>query len=129
MCTLKSGLRSALPSPRGSSAAGGDGRKPFVEGNQHDAEPAGVSGQQPDIRGLRESLDEGDDGIVGLIAQRGRIVADIARLKEHGTSAIRDEDRERRVLAGVEAVAAELGGSPSLVSTMFRGLIGGAGAN
>ncbi len=95
-----------------------------MEGSQHDAEPAGVSGQQPDISGLRESLDEVDNGIVGLIAQRGRIVADIARLKEHGTSAIRDEDRERRVLAGVEAVAAELGVSASLVRRIFRELIG-----
>ncbi len=83
-----------------------------------------MSGQQPDIGGLRASLDEVDSGIVGLIAQRSRIIADIARLKEHGTSAIQDADRERQVLAGVETVATELGVSTSLVRTIFRELIG-----
>ena len=83
-----------------------------------------MSGQQPDISDLRRSLDEVDSGIVGLIAQRGRVIAEIARLKEHGTSAIQDADRERQVLAGVEAVAADLGVSATLVRRIFRELIG-----
>jgi chorismate mutase / prephenate dehydratase len=92
--------------------------------SQPDEEAASVSGQKPDISGLRQSLDEVDSGIVGLIAQRSRLIADIARLKEAGTSAIQDADRERQVLAGVEAVAAELGVSASLVRRVFRELIG-----
>jgi chorismate mutase / prephenate dehydratase len=95
-----------------------------MEGKQPDEEPARLSGQQPDISGLRRKLDEVDSGIVGLIAQRGRIVADIAQVKENGSAAIQDPDRERRVLAGVEAVATELGVSASLVRTIFRELIG-----
>jgi chorismate mutase/prephenate dehydratase len=83
-----------------------------------------VSDQQPDISDLRRSLDGVDSGIVGLIAQRGRLIAEIGRLKEHGTSAIQDADRERQVLAGVEAVAADLGVSASLVHRIFRELIG-----
>jgi chorismate mutase/prephenate dehydratase len=83
-----------------------------------------VSGQQPDISDLRRSLDEVDSGIVGLIAKRSRVIAEIARLKEHGTSAIQDADRERQVLAGVEAVAADLGVSAILVRRIFRELIG-----
>ena len=83
-----------------------------------------MSGQQPDISDLRRSLDEVDSGIVGLIAQRSRVIAEIARLKELGTSAIQDADRERQVLAGVEAVAADLGVSASLVHRIFRELIG-----
>ena len=83
-----------------------------------------MSDQRPDISDLRRSLDEVDSGIVGLIAQRGRLIAEIGRLKEHGTSAIQDADRERRVLAGVEAVAADLGVSASLVRRIFRELIG-----
>ena len=83
-----------------------------------------MSGQQPDISDLRQSLDEVDSGIVGLIAQRSRVIAEIARLKEHGTSAIQDADRERQVLAGVEAVAADLGVSAILVRRIFRELIG-----
>ena len=85
---------------------------------------ASVSDQRPDISDLRRSLDGVDSGIVGLIAQRGRLIAEIGRLKEHGTSAIQDADRERQVLAGVEAVAADLGVSASLVRRIFRELIG-----
>ena len=44
-------------------------------------------------------------------------------MKEGGTSAIRDADRERQVLAGVEAEAADLGVSASLVRRIFRELI------
>jgi chorismate mutase / prephenate dehydratase len=95
-----------------------------MDGTQPDEESVRMSGQQPDISGLRRRLDEVDSGIVGLIAQRGRIVADIAQAKEGGSSAIQDPDRERRVLAGVEAVATELGVSASLVRTIFRELIG-----
>jgi chorismate mutase len=79
--------------------------------------------QQPDIGELRRSLDQVDSGIVGLIAQRTRVIAEIARMKEHGTSAIQDADRERQVLAGVAAQAGELGVSPSLARRFFRELI------
>ena len=82
-----------------------------------------MNGEQPGIGELRRSLDEVDSGIVGLIAQRSQVIAEIARLKEGGTSAIRDADRERQVLAGVEAEAADLGVSASLVRRIFRELI------
>src|SRR5580704_5170033 len=87
-------------------------------------EAGSVTDQQPDLGDLRRSLDEVDSGIVGLIAQRGRLITDIARLKQDGSSAIQDADREQRVLAGVETVAAELGVSASLVRRIFRELIG-----
>ena len=82
-----------------------------------------MSEQQPDITGLRQGLDEVDGGIVRLIAQRADLVAAIARAKQQGTSAIRDADSEQRVLDGVEAVAAEVGVSASLVRRIFRELI------
>src|ERR1700760_1050397 len=52
-----------------------------------------------------------------------RIITEIGRRKEHGTSAIQDADRERRVLARVEDVATDLGVSASLVRRIFRELI------
>lgn len=94
-----------------------------MEPNRPDKEPS-VSDQQPKIGGLREQLDEVDSGIVGLIARRGRIIADIASAKEHSGTAVQDADRERQVLAGVESVAMELGVSASLVRRIFRELIG-----
>jgi chorismate mutase / prephenate dehydratase len=82
-----------------------------------------VTKQQPDLAGLRQGLDEVDGGIVRLIAQRRELISAIAQVKEQGTSAIQDPDRERRVLDGVMAVAADLGVSASLVRTIFRELI------
>ncbi|HEY2523140.1 MAG TPA: bifunctional 3-deoxy-7-phosphoheptulonate synthase/chorismate mutase [Streptosporangiaceae bacterium] len=82
-----------------------------------------MTNQQPDIGDLRRNLDEVDTGIVGLIAQRMRLITEIGQRKQHGTSAIQDADRERKVLAGVEDVAADLGVSASLVRRIFRELI------
>ncbi|HXP58571.1 MAG TPA: bifunctional 3-deoxy-7-phosphoheptulonate synthase/chorismate mutase [Streptosporangiaceae bacterium] len=86
-----------------------------------------MDGQQPgqpgELGDLRRNLDEVDSGIVGLIAQRMRLITEIGQLKQHGTSAIVDTDRERRVLAGVEDIATDLGVSASLVRRIFRELI------
>ena len=78
--------------------------------------------EQQDLSGLRQSLDDVDSGIVHLIARRSGIIAAIAQAKEQGTGQIQDSDRERAVLAGVEAVAADLGVSASLVRRIFREL-------
>jgi chorismate mutase/prephenate dehydratase len=82
-----------------------------------------MGGQHPEVSGLRQDLNGVDREIVRLIAQRFSIVAAIARAKEQGASGIRDAGREHRVLAGVEAAAAELGVSASLVRRIFRELI------
>jgi chorismate mutase / prephenate dehydratase len=83
-----------------------------------------VNGQQSDIGDLRRDLDEVDSSIVSLIAQRSRLIAEIAGLKQAGTAALQDADRERAVLAKVEALANELGVSASLMRRIFRELIG-----
>jgi len=82
-----------------------------------------VTEQQPDIADLRQGLDEVDQGIVRLIAQRRELIAAIAQVKEQGTAAIQDPDRERKVLDGVVAAATDLGVSASLVRTIFSELI------
>src|ERR1700734_584433 len=85
-------------------------------------DPAGA--EQADLSDLRASLDEVDKGIVSLIAQRGRIISDIAGVKQQGSGAIQDTDRERRGPPGGGATARDLGVSASLVRTIFRELIG-----
>ena len=82
-----------------------------------------MNGQRPDIAGLRQDLDEVDSGIVRLIAQRHDIITAIAEVKEHGAAGIQDAERERQVLEGVAAAAADLGVSASLVRRIFRELI------
>ena len=79
--------------------------------------------QQPEVSGLREDLDELDAGIVALIARRAGLISAMARAKEHGTGSIQDAGRERQVLDGAAARAAELGVSASLVRRIFRELI------
>ena len=105
------------------AAAGPAVVETLVERTQPDREAGSVSEQQQDITGLRQSLDEVDSGIVRLIARRSGIIAAIAEVKEQGSALIQDADRERRVLAGVEAVATDLGVSASLVRRIFRELI------
>src|SRR5580692_2612522 len=82
-----------------------------------------MNGQRPDIAGLRQDLDEVDSGIVRLSAQRHDIITAIAEVKEHGAAGIQDAERERQVLEGVAAAAADLGVSASLVRRIFRELI------
>jgi len=82
-----------------------------------------MNGQRPDISGLRQDLDEVDSGIVRLIAQRRDIITAIAEVKQHGAAGIQDAERERKVLDGVAAAAADLGVSASLVRRVFRELI------
>lgn len=82
-----------------------------------------MNGQRPDIAGLRQDLDDVDSGIVGLIAQRRDIITAIAEVKQHGEAGIQDAERERQVLDGVAAAAADLGVSASLVRRIFRELI------
>jgi chorismate mutase/prephenate dehydratase len=82
-----------------------------------------MNDQRPDISGLRQDLNEVDAGIVRLIAERHDIIDAIAAVKEQGASGIQDADRERQVLDGVAAAAADLGVSASLVRRIFRELI------
>ena len=82
-----------------------------------------MNGQRPDMAGLRQDLNEVDAGIVRLIAERHDIIDAIAAVKEQGASGIQDTDRERQVLDGVAAAAADLGVSASLVRRIFRELI------
>ena len=82
-----------------------------------------MNDQRPGISGLRQDLNEVDAGIVRLIAERHDIIDAIAAVKEQGASGIQDADRERQVLDGVAAAAADLGVSGSLVRRIFRELI------
>ncbi|MGH3274376.1 MAG: bifunctional chorismate mutase/prephenate dehydratase, partial [Streptosporangiaceae bacterium] len=82
-----------------------------------------MNGQPPGITGLRQDLNEVDAGIVRLIAQRRDIIDAIGAVKEQGGAGIQDADRERQVLDGVAAAAADLGVSASLVRRIFTELI------
>ncbi len=72
---------------------------------------------------LRNRVSELDQRIVELIAERFRVVADVAREKAASDSAIRDSDRERQVLAAVEQIARTEGAPVNLVRRIYRDLL------
>ena len=77
-----------------------------------------------DLDCLRRELDAVDRTLVDLIARRLEIVAEVGAAKARTDAPVRDPERERKVLGGVEAVAVERGVSPDLVRRIFREIIG-----
>ena len=80
----------------------------------------------PDLDALRRELDTVDHGLVDLIARRLEIVAQVGAAKARTDTPVRDAERERAVLDGVEAVAVARGVSGELVRRIFREIIGHA---
>ena len=80
----------------------------------------------PDLAQLRAELDRVDRELVGLIARRLEVVADVGRAKAATEHPVRDVPRERAVLDGVVALAEERGVSGELVRRIFREIIGHA---
>jgi chorismate mutase/prephenate dehydratase len=80
---------------------------------------------EPDVElaALRERLGDLDQRIVALIAERFRVVGDVAKEKAASDAAIRDPDRERQVLAAVEHIARTEGAPVNLVRRIYRDLL------
>jgi chorismate mutase/prephenate dehydratase len=80
----------------------------------------------PELEDLRRDLDEIDSGLVDLIARRLDTVAAVGKAKADTHAPVRDAERERTVLAGVEAAARRRGVSGDLVRRVFKEIIGHA---
>ncbi len=76
-----------------------------------------------ELLALRERLGTLDQRIVELIAERFRVIGDVAREKAASEAAIRDVERERQVLAAVEQVARTEGAPVNLVRRIYRDLL------
>jgi chorismate mutase / prephenate dehydrogenase len=72
---------------------------------------------------LRARLTALDRELIGLIAERQRIIADIGAHKIEAAVPTRDYDREREVLSGARRRAEELGLEPDLAERIMRELI------
>jgi chorismate mutase / prephenate dehydratase len=82
-----------------------------------------VSEPDGELLVLRNRLGDLDQRIVELIAERFRVVADVATEKAASDAAIRDSDRERQVLAAVEHIARTEGAPVNLVRRIYRDLL------
>lgn len=83
----------------------------------------GKDAGRPELGELRQRLDQTDEEIVRLIAQRLETVGLIAKAKAGHTQGIRDPDREREVLGRVETIAHALGISGPLARKIFTEII------
>jgi isochorismate pyruvate lyase len=73
---------------------------------------------------VRSAIDQIDQLIVGLLAQRGRCVREAARFKTQA-SEVPAPERVAQVMAKVDRQARELGADPAVVETVYRHMIEG----
>ncbi len=76
-----------------------------------------------DLASLRSELDAVDADLIGAIAKRQAIVAEIGRVKEGSGQQLRDYRREAQVLANVRESAHRAGLNPSLAENVMKQLI------
>jgi chorismate mutase/prephenate dehydrogenase len=72
---------------------------------------------------LRARLDSVDRRVLELLAERMRVVAEVARYKRNEHVEIRDYDRERQVLDARRKLARELGLDPAPVEAIYRQIL------
>ena len=72
---------------------------------------------------LRQRVTEIDRQLIALVAERKAVSEEVARVKRATGKPTRDYEREREVIMGVRATAAERGVSPQLAEQLLRLLI------
>jgi chorismate mutase/prephenate dehydrogenase len=82
-----------------------------------------MSGDDTTLEDLRRRLNDIDRRLLGVVAERKAVSAEVARVKRATGRPTRDYEREREVVLGVRAAAAELGLAPALAEDLLRLLI------
>ena len=78
----------------------------------------------PDLSALRDDLDAVDRRLVGALAERQRLVADVAAVKAgDGALPLRDASREADLLARVHRLAEDAGVDGYFASTLYRQIL------
>jgi chorismate mutase / prephenate dehydrogenase len=78
---------------------------------------------QPTLEDLRQRVNELDRQLIALVAERKAVSEEVARVKRVTGKPTRDYEREREVIMGVRAMAAERGVSGELAEQLLRLLI------
>lgn len=79
--------------------------------------------KKPDLDGIRKRLDAVDLKILDALAERLRIVDEVAALKADGNAALRDASREDELLGRLDALAAERGLNRYFVRKLYREIL------
>jgi len=75
------------------------------------------------LEDLRQRVNDLDRQLIALVAERKVVSEEVARVKRATGKPTRDYEREREVIMGVRATAAERGVSPQLAEQLLRLLI------
>ncbi|HEV8018849.1 MAG TPA: prephenate dehydrogenase/arogenate dehydrogenase family protein [Steroidobacteraceae bacterium] len=75
------------------------------------------------LQDLRQRVTELDRQLIALVAERKAVSEEVARVKRATGRPTRDYEREREVIMGVRAAAAERGVAPALAEQLLRLLI------
>jgi chorismate mutase/prephenate dehydrogenase len=75
------------------------------------------------LEDLRQRVTDIDRQLIALVAERKAVSEEVARVKRATGKPTRDYEREREVILGVRALAAERGVSPELAEQLLRLLI------
>jgi len=73
-----------------------------------------------DLKEIRRKIDEIDEKLVGLLAERLRLSADIVALKKKLKTSLRDESRERAVIDRARKLALDMGIDADFVESVMR---------
>jgi chorismate mutase/prephenate dehydrogenase len=82
-----------------------------------------MTSETPTLDELRQRVTDIDRQLIGLVAERRNVSEEVARVKRATGRSVRDYEREREVILGVRAMAAERGVSPALAEQLLRLLI------
>lgn len=75
------------------------------------------------VQDARARIDEINERVVELLAERQAIVDELCALKADADQTVRDPEREAELLAHVRAVADEAGLSPDLAEILFEEIL------
>lgn len=82
-----------------------------------------MSSDDTTLEDLRCRLNDLDRRLLAIVAERKTVSGEVARVKRTTGRPTRDYEREREVILGVRAAAAQLGVSPALAEDLLRLLI------
>ena len=77
----------------------------------------------PSLEESRTELDALDASLVHVLARRSNVILDVIRYKRANSMAVVDRDREDRMLANIERVAASEGLDPRIARQVLRSVI------
>ncbi len=85
----------------------------------------GVEGDISDLAAIRQQIDDVDRRMVGLLAERARLVAGVVRYKRAHHMGVVDRGREDEMLARIAGLAKEEGLDPRVAQQVLRTIIDG----